>query len=105
MKTDCGSSPESSTGKETPNYNPFGAEWESEMFNFKKYELIEILRGTLKNRFTKEQVEELLKKQREICADIACVFLPSHPHLHLSRNVNTVSIANAPSPSLEGEKK
>ena len=57
------------------------------------------------NLFTKEQVEELLKQQREICSDIACVILPSHPHLHCTKNVNTASIYTAPSPSLEGEKK
>lgn len=51
-----------------------------------------------KDLYTKEQVEELLKKQREICADIACVILPSHPHFHGSKNVNNTSIANAPSP-------
>ena len=57
-----------------------------------------------KDLFTKEQVEELLKKQREICADIACVSMPTHLHLHGTKNVNSIQIANAPSP-LEGEKK
>lgn len=61
-------------------------------------ELISKIKNLPKDLFTKEQVNELLKKQREICADIACVILPSHPHFHGSKNVNNTSIANAPSP-------
>lgn len=66
MKTECGSSPESITGKETIDYNPFGAEWESKILKFKKQDLVEMLRATLKNHFTKEQVEELLTQLKQI---------------------------------------
>ena len=52
------------------------------------------------NLFTKEQVEELLKKQREICA--------KHYAEHYGADdcmSDVLVIENAPSPSLEGEKK
>ena len=53
-----------------------------------------------KDLFTKEQVEELLKKQREICA--------KHYAEHYGADdcmADVSIIENAPSPSLEGEKK
>lgn len=66
-----------------------------------------------KDLFTKEQVEELLKKQREICADM--YYNPrketlekwgiSNTSEHLKK-INDLrdEFINAPSPSLEGEK-
>ena len=48
----------------------------------------------------KQIIHEALKKQREICADMAKVFMPSHPALHLTTNVNKEEIKNAPEPEL-----
>lgn len=35
-------------------YDPFGMEWELEMLKFKKQELVEFLRGILKEKFKLE---------------------------------------------------
>ena len=50
--------------------------------------------------YTEQIIHEALKKQREICADMAKVFMPSHPALHLTTNVNKEEIKNAPEPEL-----
>ena len=64
-------------------------------------ELISKIKNLPKDLFTKEQVEELLKKQREICAD-AYRIIEENDCLGCIATHNRIT--NAPSPSLEGEK-
>jgi len=44
------------------------------------------------------EIKSACDKQKEICADTAKVFMPSHPALHLTRNINRQAILDSPYP-------